>query len=770
MSEVPTPSDRRTSFLVDFIDLRDSLRHSRIGHGGREVSLELSRSLDRALKRLVSPLPDGLAVVALGGYGREELSPYSDVDLMLLHEVEDASEFAAELFRPLWDARLRVGHAVRTVDEAVVAARESFDTQTTLLTARLIDGSPALYDEMRAHVARVTRARPLRRYLVEAEGQRREETPYLLMAPDVKTGRGGLRTLQSFEWERRREELIGRFSADSTGEEVAARESLIRVRNALHVSAGRAHDVFSPELRDQAARWLGADTFEVASELISAMESVDRMASRRWPEVVDPRRGPVTRRIWARISGRPDQLSAASPPTSEELGWILETGEEGRETFARFWERGLLSDLLPEWDVVRVLPQLEPFHSHPVGAHLWRTVDEMNALIEEDGQYGRVASEIGRPDLLRLAAFLHDIGKGSGGDHSEKGAVIAHVFAARLGLTEADGYTVSRAVELHLLLPIAATRRDLDDPAVIDEITEAVGSLQLLQILYLLTVADSRATGPSMWNDWKATLLRTLVLRCAARFGADETSTAEMGTTLDEILTAAPEERIESVRSHVEGMPEDYLRSFAPDDVVWHVELIDTMTGLSELGVRNVAPFEVVTVVGRSRSGFRQLVAAAFAANGVDVLEARLVTRSDGVVVDTFSVRDDRTGEEVPADRWSRVRNDLESGLSGKLDTEEKLATRAAAYPTPFVTDAKPSVAASVDAATGDVILVVKCSDRVGRLAEILAVLSDCGVQIRLAKLDSRQGEVVDTFHVTEFEGEDDLATLESRVAGGISA
>ncbi|HEU4320694.1 MAG TPA: HD domain-containing protein [Acidimicrobiia bacterium] len=769
MSEVPTPSEKRTSFLVDFIDLRDSLRHDRIGHGGREVSQELTRSLDRALVNLLRPLPDGLAVVALGGYGREELSPYSDVDLMLLHEVDDASSFAAELFRPLWDARLRVGHSVRTVKEAGAAARENFDTQTTLLTARLVHGSADLFDAMKTQVAAVTKARPLRRYLVEAERRRRDETPFLLMATDVKTGRGGLRTLQSFEWERRREEMIGRFTAESSDDEALARESLMRVRNALHVSARRAHDVYDPELRDPVARWLGEDAFDVAAELMAAIDSVDRMAIRRWPEVVEPRRGSLTRRIRARIPRRPDQPHAVSPPTADELAWILESGEEGQETFARFWERGLLDHLLPEWDVVRALPQLEPFHSHPVGAHLWRTVAEMNELIAEDGPYGRVAAEIGRDDLLRLAAFLHDIGKGLGGDHAAKGAVIAGAFARRLGLSEADAEILSRSTELHLLLPLAATRRDLDDPAVIDEIADEIGSLMQLQVLHLLTVADSRATGPSMWNSWKATLVRTLVHRSAARLGSSLERATELGTSLDEVLATVSPDRVDQVRSHVEQMPDDYLRSLDPEDVIRHLDLIDATEGLSNLGVRAASPFDIVTVVGPSRPGFRRLVASAFAANGVDVLEARMLTRGDGMVLDAFVVRDDRAGGRVDEDRWHRVESDVESALAGAVDTEEKVATRAAAYRTRYVSGAKPTVTASVDAASGDVILVVKCSDRVGRLAEILSVLSDCGVGIRLAKLDSREGEVVDTFHVTDLEGGGDLAALETRVAGGIS-
>jgi [protein-PII] uridylyltransferase len=244
---------------------------------------------------------------------------------MLLHDLGDPAEAAASLFRPLWDAKLRVGHSVRTVREAASAAKERFDTQTTLLTSRLVAGSREMFDSLKSDVAAVTRARPLRRYLVEEEKGRRAQTPYLLMATDVKTGRGGLRTLHGFDWERRRQELIGRFSPDFQPEEAEARETLIRIRNALHVAAGRSHDVFSVDLREQAARWLGSDVFEVAGSLVAALQVVDRLATQRWPEVVETARRDLGERKWFRLTGR-SRPGPAETPGSEELVWMLQTG------------------------------------------------------------------------------------------------------------------------------------------------------------------------------------------------------------------------------------------------------------------------------------------------------------------------------------------------------------------------------------------------------------------------------------------------------------
>jgi [protein-PII] uridylyltransferase len=327
---------------------------------------------------------------------------------------------------------------------------------------------------------------------------------------------------------------------------------------------------------------------------------------------------------------------------------------------------------------------------------------------------------------------------------------------------------ISGAVRHHLLLATTATRRDLDDPAVIDEVAATVGRLDLLQVLYLLTIADSRATGPTMWGDWKATLVRTLFLRCAAGFDGDRS--AEAGTSRAAVLAALDAGRHVEAESHIDSMPADYLRSASTGDVLWHLDLVASLEGASIVEIRPGQPVETAVVVGHSRPGFRRQVAEAFAANGIDVLEARLLTRGDGVVVDTFRVTDDMTGGSVEAGRWESLRVDVEAALLGELDTGSKVAARAAAYETSG--GEKPEVRGSIDAASGDLVLMIKCADRIGRLAEIITVLNDCGLAIKLAKIDSREGEVIDTFHVDVAAvggAADAIELLEHRIASAIS-
>ena len=749
MSGARTRSDGDAGLLGRFLELRGSLGAERIGRGGSEVCAALTAALDEAIGALAADFGPGskLAVVAMGGYGRGELSPFSDVDLMLLHDVGDPSEAAATVFRPLWDAGLRLGHAVRNPREAAKAARERFDTFTTLLTSRLVAGDPELYEGLATDVAWVTKARLLRRYLVGEEIERRGASPYLLMATDVKEGRGGLRTLHGFEWERRREALIGRYSAESGPEEEAARETLLGVRNALHAVAGRRYDVYSYDLRQSVARWLGTDEYEVGEALVEAMQTVDRLAADRWSRIVAGS-DPPDRRTWWRRGGDGGTVGEYLPSV-HELVAILRAGEPGRRTIQQMRESGHLDDLLPEWEAVRTAPQLAPFHEHPVEAHLWRTVDEMQGLVDgADGHYSAVAAEIDSPDLLTVAAFLHDIGKGGGGAHAERGAGIARSFCERLMCPADFSMAVEAAVRHHLLLSRTATRRDLDDPAVIAEVAETVGDLRLLQVLYLLTVADSRATGATMWNNWKATLVRTLFIRCAALFGADQLDSPAPGTTRAQVLGAVGSGRRHAVEAHVDGMPEEYLRSTPTDAVLWHLSLIDQMRAQSNLDIRVGEAAQTAAVVGRSRRHFRRIVAESFAANGIDVLEARLTTRVDGIIVDSFQVRDDRTGGTVSPERWDRARADIEAAFSGGLDTESKVAARAEAYSTVAATGVEPQVTVSIDDASNDGVITIRCADRIGRLAEVLSILRELDLEIRLAKLDSRGGEVIDVFHV----------------------
>ena len=268
-----TPSDRlpcaarspRGRGIPDtFLEFRESLQSKRLGDGGADTCVALTSALDAAVAAsFPTDLADRLAVVAVGGYGRGEQCLFSDVDIMLLHSGVDPNGATRPILYPLWDANLKVGHSVRTVEECLQAAKESFETLTALLSGRLICGNERLLAELNSALGSHLTGRPLTTRLVAAERERRMRHPYPLMAADLKDGRGGLRTFQSFWWERRRAELTGIPAPyPETPTEQEALRTLLAVRNALHATAGRAVDEFVPDLREGAAQWLGTDLWE----------------------------------------------------------------------------------------------------------------------------------------------------------------------------------------------------------------------------------------------------------------------------------------------------------------------------------------------------------------------------------------------------------------------------------------------------------------------------------------------------------------------------
>jgi [protein-PII] uridylyltransferase len=788
--------------LNEFRELRETLRSQPEGDGGLETCAALTTALDGAIASLAERVSDEpAAVIALGGYGRGEQCLWSDVDVMLLHTGADTARLAKAVLYPLWDANLKVGHSVRTVRECATAARDRFETLTTLLSARLVAGDPRLMADLESTMARLLSGRPLAPKLAAMERKRRRAHPYPVMTADVKAGRGALRTFQGVWWERRRASLLGHNEVPATDDEREAHAALLAVRNALHAATGRAIDVYEFDLREPVARWLGSDVLTVSRRLCAALRTGDRLAERHWPDLLvdtgplaggrlssavrrrfataegDGEEGPLL--VAARAVRRPGAMildvatrEAFSTDITGTLGdadrsafiEIISSGERGRVAFGWLEDAGWLGRWFPEWKAVTALPELAPFHEHPVDAHLWRTVDEMRALVTRPAQFAAdIIAELGSTEELLLAAFLHDIGKGTGRDHSSAGAEAAASFLRRARFGPAIQADVVAAIRNHLLLGRTATRSDTADPAVIDEVADAVGGLRSLQILYLLTIADARATGRTMWSEWKATLLRELYIRVAGRFGVPgaDSPTVDAGEVARLSGGRHPER---TVAEHLAAMPADYAAATPEADVVWHLDAVSSLSG--PVGVSVDPSGNRVLVTGGDRRGFLLAVCSAFAASGIAVLDARLSTRGDGTVIDVFEVRDDRSGDLVAADRLARFEETLAAVIVGDRDVRRTVEERAAAYPAPASVDVV--VRAGPPDSHRHTVLEVRAPDRIGLLVAIAEALYSEGLDVYLAKVDTRAGEAVDTFHVRRLgvpiRTEPELAALTRRI------
>lgn len=780
--------------LARFLALRADLIARAPADPGLGLCHALSDALDREIGALVPAGRDDVALVAVGGYGRRELCLFSDIDLMLLCRDRVDATLADALFYPLWDAGLKVGHAVRTLTEADTAAGERLETLTALLDVRLIAGSTSLLDELRAGLARRVKRerRALTEQLLAAERARRAAEPFQLQEVNLKDGRGGLRTVQRLRWL----QLLDSQPAELPEPALAALATVFAARNALHAVAGRAQDAWLLESAPAACRWLRRDPSEFSSALYLALRETDRLAalldaglsvgvparrgfaSLRTRQQAEPLRvdAPARGSVFG-YAATLAQSGASRLPTDGEAfvasaqgaAWIaadrdgllalLRSGERGVSLLEELARNGWLERTLPEWRHTRGLAQQAPFHLHPLDTHMQRTVVE--ALTAAEGRTPErwcraVADELGGLDELLLAALLHDLGKGWSGDHAETGAASAAAIGRRAQFDADVTHTVATAVRHHLLLPLVATRRDVTDERVVALVADQAGRARTLRVLCLLSVADSRATGPAVWGPWKASLVFDLYLRALRLLEARENATPLAPPAPDaiEALVAAAAGRYAraAVTRQIDAMPPGYTRAFATDDLLRHLGLMHELAGPElRYDVRRSDDAYDLALARADRPGLIAVVAGVLALHNLSVLEARFFTRSDGVALQAYQLVDALPPAEQP-DRWSRVARDLERALSGELRLEERLAEKTRAYRR---SEHRAGVGVFVDAAAqGEfTVLEVHASDRVGLLYTIARTLHAQGVDIHFAKIDTQGRQVVDVFYLRDVAG-----------------
>ncbi|HEX5671663.1 MAG TPA: HD domain-containing protein [Acidimicrobiia bacterium] len=751
------------------------------------IGAELSAAMDACLRSIANS--DDLTVVAVGGYGRQELGLHSDIDLLLLHDNADPAAVRAILY-PLWDAGLKVGHALRTVKETVAKARDDLTVLCAQLSARLVAGPSARLDEMEAGLTRLLKTDRLRvsTLLAAEEASVWQAEPYLLQDADIKEGRGGLRSLHRLEWDRRRAELAGEKSVESAAERTA-RRSLLSVRAALHAVQGRAYDRYAMELRSPVGQWLGRDALEVATEVCQATRTIDSLAGLRWGRTRGFDQDPVAvagrqvsrfvRNRWQRASSRGStapplrlaydaatsghgrlspwefELSVSSDPPAWTSGdrttlvSLLASGRTGWDALMALWEAGWLPRSLPELRHLRGLAQAAPFHAHPVDAHLGRTVAEVLALADGAEPWcADLAEDVGGLDEVLLSAFLHDAGKGLGGDHSASGARLATALLARVGFSPATVDLVADTVRNHLLLSDAAFRKDIEDPDTVRSLATEVGDLHRLNVLTLLSVADARATGPDSWSPWRGTLLRSLH-RQVARQLTGETSDFQ-SDELERLEALVSEEFTPTqVESHLSRMPAAYLLRFGAEAVADHLRLVTPPPRIQEVraSIAHGSPVSTVTIATRDRPGLLAKVAGVFALHNLGVLEARVATRADGLALDTFRVVDTGGSEAIGLTRWPAVREHLEQVAAGSLDIEARVVAKRAAYQR---TETKQPPVASVLRQVDRLTIEVRASDRVGLLFDLATAIHSLGLDVQLAKIDTRGSSVVDVIEAID--------------------
>ncbi|KUN17393.1 protein-PII uridylyltransferase [Streptomyces antibioticus] len=734
----------------------------------------------------------GVSLVAVGGYGRGELSPRSDLDLLLLHDGSDSGAVAAladRIWYPVWDLGLALDHSVRTPAEARKTAGEDLKVQLGLLDARHLAGDLGLTAGLRTAVLADWRNQAPKRLpelqeLCAERAERQGELQYLL-EPDLKEARGGLRDATALR------AVAASWLADAPREGLDdARRRLLDVRDALHLATGRATDRLALQEQDQVAAELGLlDADTLLRQVYEAARVVSYASDVTWREVGRVLRSRAVRpRLRAMLGGgkpvaersplaegvvemdgevvlaraaRPERdpvlpLRAAAAaaqaglPLSlhavrrmaaharplpapwpaearEQLVTLLGSGAPTIDVWEALEAEGLITRLLPDWERVRCRPQRN-------AVHIW-TVDRH--LIETAVRASEFTRRVHRPDLLLVAALLHDIGKGWPGDHSVAGEIIAKDVAARIGFDREDVAVLATLVRHHLLLVDTATRRDLEDPETVRSVAEAVGTQSTLELLHALTEADALATGPAAWSSWRGSLVADLVKRVAAVLAGDGLAEPEAAAP------TAEQERL-AIEAVATGSPVLSLRAQT-----------EPPTGEEPSGDPEPLGVELLIAVP-DQPGVLPAVAGVLAMHRLTVRTAELTALDlpDGVEGSVLLLNWRVAAEYGSLPQAARLRADLVRALDGSLDIAGRLAEREAAYPRRRgVIAPPPRVTVAPAASRLATVIEVRAQDAPGLLFRIGQALEDASVRVRSAHVSTLGANAVDAFYVTGPEG-----------------
>lgn len=855
----PTPAER-LSALKKFLKIetqRLQLRH-RFGISGAQIVAARSLIVDLVIQRIARTAAEELqhdatkvpfAVIALGGYGRVELAPHSDIDVMFLHqgrkEAAAAALLSEKMLYLLWDMGFSVGHSNRSMSECLAQAKEDTITRNSLIDARLLWGSEALFEQLTERLDDEIYSRQQQALLGEILADRTARYEKFgnvacVQEPNVKETAGGLRDLHTLLWATRvshsKANLID-LVADGVVPErdakaiTAAYDFLLRVRNEMHFATARRTDALTLDLQQQVAHSFGytnntelqasesfmRDYYLHARRLHRLCEAhLQRAASKqekkRWfsrARTMPAQGGFVMRDgvldvekaeteldgshmllafSYAQATGAPFSVNLQESVQAQlaSVNKTFRASAEVAQTFMKLLrakgraaaglrlmhEVGFLGKYLPEFGRVTCLVQHDLYHRFTVDEHTLRTIEVLDELANSRNRqlerYRALYHEISDPAILHMGLLMHDIGKGLGGGHTEKGVKIAERVCERLQLDRQATEHIVFLVQQHLLMAHIAQRRDLSDEKIIRDFAAQIGTLDRLNMLTLLTYGDINGVGPGVWSEWKDTLLwelysktRTLLL--------PEPEHDETAERLREriVRMLASEVDYAAVQEHFALLPEDYARFTAPQVIIEHVRLAHALNSRqvkTSWRVNAQSKCTDLHVCARNRRGLFANLAGALTAQGVNILSVSLNTRTDGLAVDSFKVCDTVGEPLADPQRWEQIDDAIKRVLSGELDIATAVAKRLRAQTASRFSKRKTAAPRTLLKATKlswdnqssdkSTILEVQAADRLGLAYKIASALTGLSLDIVFAKVATEKHLALDVFYVTDANGQ----------------
>jgi len=810
-----------------FIEARERLADASGEMGGVELTRAYSDLTDAVVERVFhiavwegDPISSAdaigalgqIAVTAVGGYGRREMSPYSDCDVAFLvggEEDENTDRIVKRAFRLLMEVieggGLKVGYSYRRVDDV---ENLELDTQTALLEARRIVGSTTVFDAFYNSLRSAISPAEFVIGHVQARGADLAfDTPYLV-EPNVKEGHGGLRDLHAARWIA---QVAYRIPPDRVWEGIRARGVLVdseiddiqratefatRTRNSLHLIAGRGLDLLGHErhaeiaerlgfssLKDftslyyahaavlwRAARKVGQACLEERLEIEPGITAEDGMLRLPDRELLRRDRAAVVRVFQHAQSyglricrGAADLLRSAATdyqPNHEAAHTFLDTlSRRGASaTLRSMADIGVLQAIVPQFDNLMKLVPEDLAHRFTVGEHSLRAVEQLEALFaDDDERLGDILSRVQDTEALFLATLMHDIGKlDSKGDHSKTGAFRASKLARSLGMREESCAKVEFLVRHHLRMAETARLRDLAQRKTIRDFVSVVRDRELLDMLFLLTVADQRAVGSKNWSQVQVRFLFELHERASAAIRSPDAAGADIERHRQRVrkelrLSNLPDTEVDE---HCASMPADYLLNTPPEELAAHIGYVRSVrSGQPVVDMRDdrTGHFTRLTVLSKDRPGLLSDIAGVLYATGIDVHAAQIFTRSsetDNIAIDVLYV--DFEGRQLTEMKKWQVEGELLPVLSGEVTVDELLFRRGKK---PFDSPENLRMNVQENLSDHETVIEFRAVDAPGILHYFTRRLAEKDLVIHNARVATWGHEARDAFYVTTREG-----------------
>lgn len=784
-----------------------------------------------------------IALLAVGGYGRGELHPYSDIDLLILLDSADHETFREPIegfLTLLWDIGLEVGQSVRSVDECAEEARADLTVVTNLMESRTIAGPESLRRRMQ-EVTSPERMWPSKDFFLakrqeqKARHAKYNDTEYNL-EPNVKGSPGGLRDIQTILWVARRQ--FGSLNLHALVKEgflvesecsmlASSQEFLWKVRYALHMLAGRAEDRLLFDHQRKLAGLLGFHGSDAKQAIehfmqkyyrvVMAVAELSDLINQHFEEVIlRSGENAVAQPLNSRFQLRDGYIEVAHPNVFKRTPFALmeifvlmaqhpeikgvradtirllrdsrhlidddfrsdirntslfielcKSPQGIHRNLRRMNRYGILGRYLPEFGHIIGQMQHDLFHIYTVDAHTLNLIKHLRKLkwpelAEKFPLASKVIDKLPKPELIYIAGLYHDIGKGRGGDHSELGAIDAEAFCARHQLPTWDSRLVAWLVQNHLVMSTTAQRKDLSDPQVILDFARLVGDQTHLDYLYVLTVADINATNPSLWNSWRASLLRQLYTETkrALRRGLEnpldrEEQIRQTQVAAIDILVRNGIDQDDAEQLWAQ-LGDDYFLRHTANDVAWHTEAIlqhpdgnDPLVLIKETAQREFEGATQIFIYAPDQHDFFAVTVAAMSQLNLNIHDARIITSTSQFTLDTYIVLDTAGGSigNDPA-RIQEIREGLIDALKNPDEYPAIIQRRVPRQLKHFAFP--PEVTISNDAQRPVTVLEVIAPDRPGLLARIGRIFLDFDLSLQNAKIATLGERVEDVFFITD--------------------